>query len=64
MHYVDKTYKVGTPLTAGPKGTLTEILLPDKRDYPEKVIATFWKPELSAKWNGVLVNDRSWVKVR
>jgi len=64
LAYVDKTYKVGTPLTAGPKGTLTEILLPDKRDYPEKVIATFWKPELSAKWNGVLVNDRSWVKVR
>lgn len=64
LAYVDQIYKVGTPLTAGPNGMLTEILLPDKRDYPEKVIATFWKIEPNKNWNGVAVNDRMWVKVR
>ena len=64
LAFVDKAYKVGTPLTAGPNGALTEILLPDKRDFPEKVIATFWKMEPSTNWNGAEVNGRMWVKVR
>jgi hypothetical protein len=69
LAYVDKVYKVGTPLTAGPNGTLTEIQLKDKRDYPERIVATFWKTELADTWGNspsrsVAVGGRMWVKVR
>jgi hypothetical protein len=68
LAYVNKIYKIGTPLTAGKDGTLTEIMLQDKRDYPEKVVATFWKTEPNETWGdtknrSVKVNGRMWVKI-
>ena len=64
LAHVDKVYKTGTPLTATEGGFLTEIKLEDKRDYPERIIATFWKPEYDSEWNGIAVNNRQWVKVK
>lgn len=64
LAHVDKKYAPGTPLTATAQGKLTEIKIEDKRDYPERIVATYWKSESEAHWNGVLVNGRHWVKVK
>jgi len=63
LAYVDKLYPPGTPLTCGADGELTELKGIDKRDTPERMVATFDRPEKSEEWNGVVVNGRSWVKV-
>jgi hypothetical protein len=36
----------------------------DKRNYPERIVATFWKKETINEWNGIIVAGRHWVKVR
>ena len=68
LAYVDKVYKPGTPLTCNENGTLTEIKLEDKRDYPERIVGTFWKAETAEEWGSedrkVPVNGRCWIKVR
>lgn len=64
LAHIDKQYAPGTPLTATADGKLTEIKIEEKRDYPERIVATYWKPETDAHWNGVLVNGRHWVKVK
>lgn len=68
LAYVDKEYKPGTLLTCTENGHLTEISKQDKIENPEKVIASFWKPETKENWGSperqVKVNGRMWVKVR
>ena len=68
LAYVDKEYEVGTPLTCTEGGILTEIKHKDKVEYPERVIATYWKSEPLEEWGSdtekVKVNGRRWVKIR
>ena len=67
LAYVDKEYKPGTPLTCTENGYLTEIKKEDKIEYPERIVATYWKSELADEWGSdsrrVKVNGRKWVKV-
>lgn len=60
---VDKIYEPGTPLTCKEGGYLTEMLPQDKREYPERMLATFDKVERKSSWNGIEVRGRHWVKV-
>lgn len=68
LAYVDKEYKPGTPLTCTENGYLTEIKKEDKIEYPEKIVATYWKNEPNEEWgiegNKVKVNGRKWVKIK
>ena len=68
LAYVDQEYKPGTPLTCTENGYLTELKREDKVQNPEKIIATFWKPEHAETWGSetkqVPVNGRMWVKVK
>ena len=68
LAYVDKEYKPGTPLTCTENGYLTEIKKEDKIEYPEKIIATYWKNEPTEEWGTeerkVKVNGRKWVKIK
>lgn len=68
LAYVDKEYKPGTPLTCTENGYLTELKGQDKIENPEKIIATFWKPELANTWGTkekeIQVNGRMWVKIK
>ena len=67
LAYVDKEYKPGTPLTCMENGYLTEIKKEDKIEYPERIVATYWKSEPADEWGSdsrkVKVNGRKWVKV-
>lgn len=67
LAYVDKEYKPGTPLTCTENGYLTEIRKEDKIEYPERIVATYWKNEPADEWGSddrkVKVNGRKWVKV-
>ena len=67
LAYVDKEYKPGTPLTCTEDGYLTEIKREDKIEYPERIVATYWKSEPADEWGSnsrkVKVNGRKWVKV-
>lgn len=63
LAFVDKKYPPGTPLTCGAEGILTKMLATEKKAYPERIIATFDRPEPEATWNGVQVRGRCWVKV-
>ena len=67
LAYVDKEYKPGTPLTCTENGYLTEIKKEDKIEYPERIVATYWKNEPADEWGSdsrrVKVNGRKWVKV-
>lgn len=68
LAYVDKEYPCGTPLTNDEKGWLTEMTLQEKRDYPERLIATYKKIEtretFGTEAHQVSVNGRHWVKVK
>ena len=68
LAYVDRQYESGTPLTSGPNGTLTEMKREDVREYPERLVATYWKPETETEWGSdmykVTVNGRHWVKIK
>ena len=63
LAFVDKLYAPGTPLTCDKDGVLTKMLATEKKAYPERIIATFDRPELKPVWNGVQVRGRCWVKV-
>lgn len=67
LAYVDKEYEPGTPLTCTENGYLTEIKKEDKIEYPERIVATYWKNEPADEWGSedrkVKVNGRKWVKV-
>lgn len=68
LAYVDKEYPVGTPLTCGENGILTEIKKQDKIEYPERIVATYWKKETQEYWGSekekIIVNGRKWVKIK
>ena len=68
LAHVDERYPVGTPLTCTENGYLTEIKKEDKVEYPEKIVAAYWKPEPAEKWGAagveVPVNGRHWVKIK
>lgn len=68
LAYVDTTYPVGTALTCTEDGMLTAMSRQDKIEYPEKIVAIYWKNELEEYWGSdtqkVKVNGRRWVKVR
>ena len=68
LAYVDKEYPAGTPLTCTENGYLTKIEKSDKMEYPEKIVATYWKNESSEYWGGekdkIKVNGRKWVKIK
>ena len=68
LAHVDKEYDTGTPLTNDENGDLTEITLEEKHDYPERIVATYKKPEKEEKWGPekekINVNGRHWVKVK
>ncbi|MFN8846950.1 MAG: hypothetical protein ACK5V3_01065 [Bdellovibrionales bacterium] len=68
LAYVDKEYPTGTPLTNDESGNLTEMTLEEKRNYPERLIATYKKKELDIEWGmegkKVAVDGRHWVQVK
>lgn len=68
LAYVDREYKPGTPLTCTCCGMLTEMHKQNKMENPEKIVATYWKPESADEWGSedrkVIVNGRHWVKVK
>ena len=67
LAHVDREYAPGTPLTCTENGYLTEIKREDKIEYPERIVATYWKNEPAEEWGSdskkVRVNGRKWVKV-
>ncbi len=68
LAYCDKQYPCGTPLTNDENGNLTEMSLAEKREYPERLIATYKKPENNDYFGTedfkVRVDGRHWVKVK
>jgi len=68
LAYVDKEYERGTPLTNDKHGNLTEMVLKEKQNYPERLVAVYKKKETSIEWGTkdsvVKVNGRHWVKVK
>ena len=68
LAYVDDVYKTGTPLTATKGGKLTKMKLIDRILHPERLVATYWKPEMESEWEygpkTVEVDGRVWVKVK
>lgn len=68
LAYVDKEYPTGTPLTNDGYGFLTEMTLEEKRNYPERIVATYKKIETNSKFGPagkeIEVNGRHWVKVK
>lgn len=68
LAYVDKEYPTGTPLTNDTHGNLTEMTLQEKRDFPERIVAIYKKPEPAAEFGDdvakIKVNGRHWVMVK
>lgn len=68
LAYVDQEYPCGTPLTNDKDGNLTEMTLQEKRDFPERMVATYKKKELKdnfgTRTKQISVNGRHWVKVK
>ncbi len=68
LAHVDREYDPGTPLTNDEQGRLTEMTLEEKRDYPERLVATYKRKERGETFGvgrqRVAVNGRHWVRVR
>lgn len=64
LAHCDKEYEPGTPLTATRDGLVTKMYWWEKFLFPERLVATYYKPEAAKKWNGVSVNNRHWVKIQ
>ena len=68
LAFVDQEYECGTPLTNDEFGNLTEITLEEKRNYPERIIGIYKKPERNDEFGPnnqkIKVNGRHWVKVK
>ncbi len=64
LAYCDRLYEPGTPLTSGRDGKLIKARLLTRLFHPERLLATFYRPEAAEKWHSVAVNGRCWVKVK
>jgi len=68
LAHVDKEYASGTPLTNNAIGSLTEMTMEEKTQYPERIIAIYARREDSLTWGPedqkITVNGRHWVKVK
>ena len=68
LAYVDREYERGTPLTNDSNGNLTEMILEEKQNYPERMVAIYKKKETAIEWGAndalIKVNGRHWVKVK
>ena len=57
-------YESGTPLTSGKDGVLVKANIFTRLFHPERVVATYYKPETEDTWHGLKVDGRHWVKVK
>lgn len=64
LAYTRGVYEPGTVLTSDSEGYLIEMSEKDKVAFPERMVATFDRPEAKEVWNGIVVNGRNWVKVK
>lgn len=68
LAHVDKEYAPGTPLTCSKDGTLSKMKRRHVAKYPERLVGTYWKPELEEEWgtedHKVQVCGRHWIKVK
>lgn len=68
LAFVDKVYETGTPLTNDENGHLTEMSMEEKRDFPERLVGTYKKPEYDQFFgtnnNTVPVNGRHWIHIK
>lgn len=64
LAHVRGIYESGTCLTSDSDGYLVEMSDNDKTAFPERIVATFDRPETKEMWNGIMVNGRHWVKVK
>lgn len=64
LAYTDEEYESGIPLVSHHTGCLTKARLFTRIFHPERILATYYKPELNVNWNGISVDHRHWVKVK
>lgn len=68
LAYVDNVYPIGTPLTCGDDGSLTEMQRSDVSKYPERLVAVYQGMERGLEYgpegHTIKVNGRHWVKVK
>lgn len=61
------TIEPGDPLTSNSTGNLVRMSDVEKKEFPERIVAIYKKPEPNETWgpnNEIVVNGRHWVKVR
>lgn len=66
LAYVDRDYTPGTPLCAGPDGTLTRMRPRTLKHHPERLVGTYFRrePQKTLYDGRTIVNGRVWVKVK
>jgi hypothetical protein len=68
LAYVDDICEPGDPLTCNETGNLSKMSIDEIRNYPERIVAIYKKPEKEELWgtleNKIFVNGRHWVKVK
>lgn len=64
LAYVDNDYATGTPLCSGANGYLTKMKIKDRILHPERLVGVYFRPEKEKTYNGVLVKDRAWIKIK
>jgi len=67
LAFVDGQCEPGDALTNNSNGNLVKMTKEEKIEYPERIIATYKKPETTEFWgpnNEIKVNNRHWVRVR
>jgi hypothetical protein len=64
LAHVDREYEPGTPLTNDENGNLTEMMAEEKRNYPERLLATYSRKEKEMCIKNINVEGRHWVRIK
>lgn len=64
LAYIEGKPEPGDALCSAPNGKLAVMSDEYRQLYPERIVATYYKPESVEEYHGIQVNGRHWVKVK
>ena len=63
-YLIGDNFVPGDILTSGPDGQLMLMADEEAARFPHRVVATYYKPQLTEYYHGLTVDGRHWVKVK
>ena len=59
-----ETYKVGDAVCSGPNGTVSRMTREEIKEWPDRILGYYVGTPEDNEFNGIIINDRIWVRIR